>query len=174
MAIQRMDHVGVVVDDLEAAMAFFVDLGMELEGQAPNGTRRRCGAGPGQLPALLRPVLVFVGGADVVVRRTGRLWPTATPGLVLSSAWQHRLMRRSDDVEAGEWTRARSSAARGTGGSVGTVPDGASGKPAWTLRTPEPARGNLFEAVVPAPRGRGDGGSTRMVGRDPGNWVTSR
>ena len=35
MTIQRMDHVGVVVDDLEAAVAFFVDLGMELEGRAP-------------------------------------------------------------------------------------------------------------------------------------------
>jgi catechol 2,3-dioxygenase-like lactoylglutathione lyase family enzyme len=35
MAIQRMDHVGVVVDDLEAAIAFFVELGMELEGKAP-------------------------------------------------------------------------------------------------------------------------------------------
>jgi catechol 2,3-dioxygenase-like lactoylglutathione lyase family enzyme len=35
MTIQRMDHVGVVVDDLEAAVAFFVDLGMELEGEAP-------------------------------------------------------------------------------------------------------------------------------------------
>jgi catechol 2,3-dioxygenase-like lactoylglutathione lyase family enzyme len=35
MAIQRLDHVSVVVDDLEAAKAFFVDLGMELEGEAP-------------------------------------------------------------------------------------------------------------------------------------------
>jgi catechol 2,3-dioxygenase-like lactoylglutathione lyase family enzyme len=34
MAIQRMDHVGVVVDDLEAATAFFVELGLELEGGA--------------------------------------------------------------------------------------------------------------------------------------------
>jgi catechol 2,3-dioxygenase-like lactoylglutathione lyase family enzyme len=34
MAIQRMDHVGVVVDDLAAAMAFFAELGMELEGEA--------------------------------------------------------------------------------------------------------------------------------------------
>ena len=31
----RMDHVSVVVDDLEAAKAFFVELGMEVEGQAP-------------------------------------------------------------------------------------------------------------------------------------------
>lgn len=32
MTIQRMDHVGLVVDDLEAAIAFFVELGMELDG----------------------------------------------------------------------------------------------------------------------------------------------
>jgi catechol 2,3-dioxygenase-like lactoylglutathione lyase family enzyme len=35
MTIQRMDHVGVVVDDLEAAIAFFVELGMQLEGRMP-------------------------------------------------------------------------------------------------------------------------------------------
>ncbi|MET8837530.1 VOC family protein [Micromonospora sp. NPDC004540] len=35
MAIQRMDHVSIVVGDLEAAMAFFVELGMELEDRAP-------------------------------------------------------------------------------------------------------------------------------------------
>jgi catechol 2,3-dioxygenase-like lactoylglutathione lyase family enzyme len=35
MAIQRLDHVSVVVDDLESAKAFFVELGMELEGEAP-------------------------------------------------------------------------------------------------------------------------------------------
>jgi catechol 2,3-dioxygenase-like lactoylglutathione lyase family enzyme len=33
MTIQRMDNVGVVVDDLAAAIAFFVDLGLELEGE---------------------------------------------------------------------------------------------------------------------------------------------
>ena len=32
--IQRMDNVAIVVDDLEAAIAFFVDLGMEQEGTA--------------------------------------------------------------------------------------------------------------------------------------------
>ncbi len=30
-----MDHVGVVVDDLAAAVAFFVELGMEVEGETP-------------------------------------------------------------------------------------------------------------------------------------------
>lgn len=33
MTIQRMDHVGVVVDDLETATAFLVELGMELDGE---------------------------------------------------------------------------------------------------------------------------------------------
>jgi catechol 2,3-dioxygenase-like lactoylglutathione lyase family enzyme len=35
MAIQRMDHVSVVVGDLDAAIAFFVELGMELENRMP-------------------------------------------------------------------------------------------------------------------------------------------
>jgi catechol 2,3-dioxygenase-like lactoylglutathione lyase family enzyme len=35
MAILRLDHVSIVVEDLEAAKAFFVELGMELEGEAP-------------------------------------------------------------------------------------------------------------------------------------------
>ena len=34
MTIQRMDHVGAVVDDLEDAIAFFVTLGLELHGEA--------------------------------------------------------------------------------------------------------------------------------------------
>jgi catechol 2,3-dioxygenase-like lactoylglutathione lyase family enzyme len=33
MTIQRMDHVGVVVDDLPAAIEFFVELGLELQGE---------------------------------------------------------------------------------------------------------------------------------------------
>ena len=34
MTIQRMDNVLIVVDDLEAAKAFFAELGMQLEGEA--------------------------------------------------------------------------------------------------------------------------------------------
>lgn len=33
MAVQRMDHVGVVVEDLAAATAFFLELGLELQGE---------------------------------------------------------------------------------------------------------------------------------------------
>jgi catechol 2,3-dioxygenase-like lactoylglutathione lyase family enzyme len=34
MAIKRMDNVGIVVEDLDATIAFFVELGLELEGRA--------------------------------------------------------------------------------------------------------------------------------------------
>ncbi|MDP9226035.1 MAG: VOC family protein [Actinomycetota bacterium] len=33
MTIQRMDNVGIVVDDLPATIAFFLELGLELEGR---------------------------------------------------------------------------------------------------------------------------------------------
>jgi catechol 2,3-dioxygenase-like lactoylglutathione lyase family enzyme len=33
MTIQRMEHVGIMVDDLAAATAFFVELGLNLQGQ---------------------------------------------------------------------------------------------------------------------------------------------
>jgi catechol 2,3-dioxygenase-like lactoylglutathione lyase family enzyme len=35
VTIQRMDNVLIVVEDLEAVIAFFVELGMELEGKGP-------------------------------------------------------------------------------------------------------------------------------------------
>ncbi|HEV8103391.1 MAG TPA: VOC family protein, partial [Gaiellaceae bacterium] len=34
MTIQRMDNVGIAVESLDAAIAFFVELGLELEGRA--------------------------------------------------------------------------------------------------------------------------------------------
>jgi catechol 2,3-dioxygenase-like lactoylglutathione lyase family enzyme len=34
MTVQRLEHIGVVVDDLAAATAFFVALGLEVEGKA--------------------------------------------------------------------------------------------------------------------------------------------
>src|SRR6187551_973508 len=35
MAIQRMDNVLIVVEDIDAVIAFFVEIGMELEGRGP-------------------------------------------------------------------------------------------------------------------------------------------
>ena len=37
MTLLRVDNVGIVVEDLEAAKAFFAELGMELEGEASLG-----------------------------------------------------------------------------------------------------------------------------------------
>lgn len=34
MALQRMDNIGIVVESLDTAIAFFTELGMQLEGQA--------------------------------------------------------------------------------------------------------------------------------------------
>jgi catechol 2,3-dioxygenase-like lactoylglutathione lyase family enzyme len=33
MTVQRLEHIGIVVDDLEGAKAFFVALGLEVEGE---------------------------------------------------------------------------------------------------------------------------------------------
>jgi catechol 2,3-dioxygenase-like lactoylglutathione lyase family enzyme len=35
MTVKRMDNVGIVVDDIDAAIEFFMELGLELEGRAP-------------------------------------------------------------------------------------------------------------------------------------------
>ena len=46
MTIQRMEHVGIVVDDLAAATAFFVELGLKLQErdeQEDHAAERRIG-----------------------------------------------------------------------------------------------------------------------------------
>ena len=35
MAVKRMDNVGIVVEDLDAAIEFFIELGLSLEGRMP-------------------------------------------------------------------------------------------------------------------------------------------
>ena len=35
MTVKRMDNVGIVVEDLDAVIEFFTELGLELEGRAP-------------------------------------------------------------------------------------------------------------------------------------------
>ena len=34
MTVRRMDNVGIVVADIDAAIEFFIELGLELEGRA--------------------------------------------------------------------------------------------------------------------------------------------
>ncbi len=35
MSVKRMDNVGIVVEDIDSAIEFFTELGLELEGRAP-------------------------------------------------------------------------------------------------------------------------------------------
>ena len=41
VTLQRMDNVGIVVESLDAAVSFFAELGLELEGRATNGLNFR-------------------------------------------------------------------------------------------------------------------------------------
>ena len=49
MTVQRLEHIGIVVDDLAAATAFFAALGLEL-----GGSRRRCTLLACRFPGLSR------------------------------------------------------------------------------------------------------------------------
>src|SRR6059036_3914159 len=71
MTVKRMDNVGIVVEDIDAAIEFFTELGLELEGRAPiegghrryarparqtrRGARRRSGPVRRHVSALLHP-----------------------------------------------------------------------------------------------------------------------
>lgn len=50
MTVQRLEHIGIVVDDLTAATAFFAALGLEVEGEASveGGSVDRIRRVPGQ------------------------------------------------------------------------------------------------------------------------------
>jgi catechol 2,3-dioxygenase-like lactoylglutathione lyase family enzyme len=43
MAVKRMDNVLIVVDDLEAAKAFFIELGLTLVGETTVGLAEQLG-----------------------------------------------------------------------------------------------------------------------------------
>ncbi|MEV6211488.1 VOC family protein [Kitasatospora sp. NPDC051914] len=102
MTIQRMDNVLIVVEDLDAVVSFFVELGMELEGRAPiegrwverviglDDVRQEVamlrtpdGHGRIELAMFHSPKAVGAGPKDA---------PTNTPGI-------RRIMFAVDDVE---------------------------------------------------------------------------
>ncbi|MTD54049.1 VOC family protein [Amycolatopsis pithecellobii] len=102
MTIQRMDNVGVVVEDLGAAVAFFLDLGLELEGEAQVGG-----------PDVDRLVGLEDVRCELAVVRTpdghGRLElmkfhspaaPAAEPNAPINTPGLRRIMFAVDDVEA--------------------------------------------------------------------------
>jgi catechol 2,3-dioxygenase-like lactoylglutathione lyase family enzyme len=116
VAIQRMDHVGVVVDDLEAAISFFVELGMELDG----GTTPVEGDWVDRVVGLdeVRVEIAFVRTPDGY----GRLEltklhnppaTTAEPNAPANTFGLRRVMFAVDDIDdviaqhASSWRRAR-------------------------------------------------------------------
>jgi len=102
MTIQRMDNVGIVVDDLDAAIAFFTELGMEMEGKA-------------QIEGLWADRTVGLDGVhcDIAMMRTpdghGRLELARylTPAVIdarphnppHNTLGMHRIMFAVDDIE---------------------------------------------------------------------------
>ena len=99
--IQRMDNIAIVVDDLAAAKAFFVELGLELEGEATvEGS------------AVDRLVGLEGVRSDIAMMRTpdghGRLELTkyhtpASPGgdqpTPVNALGMHRIMFAVDDID---------------------------------------------------------------------------
>ncbi|MGH2394651.1 MAG: VOC family protein, partial [Candidatus Limnocylindria bacterium] len=101
MTIQRMDNVGIVVEDLEAVSAFFVELGLELEGEAT-------------VEGQLVDRIVGLDGvrSDIAILRTpdghGRLElskfhtppaTTAEPNAPVNTLGIRRIMFAVDDIE---------------------------------------------------------------------------
>jgi len=102
MTIQRMDNVAIVVDDLDAAVAFFTELGMELEGK-----------GQAEGPSADRTVGLDGVRSEIAMMRTpdghGRLELTKyhAPAAVRAEPEQpspntlglHRVMFAVDDID---------------------------------------------------------------------------
>ena len=142
MTILRMDNVGIVVDDLKAAIAFFLELGLELEGETTV---------EGQ--SVDRVVGLDGVRSDIAMMRTpdghGRLelskfhTPPATraePNAPVNTLGIGRIMFAVDDIDAVvARLRARGVGARRRGGAV---------------------RGQLSALLCPWP-----GGHHRRVGR---------
>ena len=85
MTVQRLEHIGVVVDDLEGAKAFFIALGLEVEGEATveghAQTPRASGCDPG---SGVRGIDArasgsgFAAGADLYYGQGARAWTRIT------------------------------------------------------------------------------------------------
>ncbi|MFD8009542.1 VOC family protein [Streptomyces sp. NPDC058955] len=101
MALQRMDNVGIVVEDLDAAIAFFAELGMEVEGRM-------------QIEGLFADQAVGLDGvrSEIAMMRTPdghgklELAQYRTPAAIGAGAHQppntvglHRVMFAVDDID---------------------------------------------------------------------------
>jgi catechol 2,3-dioxygenase-like lactoylglutathione lyase family enzyme len=86
MTIQRMDNVLIVVDDLEAAKAFFAELGMELEG-ASTTSLPACAATVANSSARSRSTRTSTGSASYVAPRASSSdWPSSSAETAMGAA----------------------------------------------------------------------------------------
>jgi catechol 2,3-dioxygenase-like lactoylglutathione lyase family enzyme len=101
MAIKRMDHVGVVVSDLDAAVAFFVELGLEVD---QGGSQHVEGRWVEQVVGIegIRVEIIFVRTPDGHSRLelTRFHSPTAvTASMTPNTLGLRRLMFAVDDID---------------------------------------------------------------------------
>ncbi len=97
-----MDNVGIVVDDLDAAVAFFTALGMELEGRMPIEGRwaesvvglddMRCEIAMMRIPGVTGRIELAKYHAPEAIALEPSVAPSNTLGL-------HRIMFAVDDIE---------------------------------------------------------------------------
>jgi catechol 2,3-dioxygenase-like lactoylglutathione lyase family enzyme len=103
MTIQRMDNVGIVVDDLDVAVAFFTELGMELEGRMPiegSWAGRIVGFDDLRTEIAMMRIPNAPGRLELAVYHTPKAIipePEITPPNTLGL---HRVMFTVDDIEA--------------------------------------------------------------------------
>ncbi|MFD0591858.1 VOC family protein [Catellatospora coxensis] len=102
MTIQRMDNVGIVVDDLDAAVAFFTELGMELEGRSlieGSWAEKVVGLGDMRSEVAMMRVPDGPGRLELVTYHSPKMvtpTPAVTPPNTLGL---HRVMFAVDDLE---------------------------------------------------------------------------
>jgi catechol 2,3-dioxygenase-like lactoylglutathione lyase family enzyme len=103
MTVQRMDNVLIVVDDLDAAVAFFVELGMELEGRGPIEGRwaeRVIGLnGVRQEVAMLRIPGGVGGGIELAMFHTPKAISAEPKDAPVNTLGIRRVMFAVDDID---------------------------------------------------------------------------
>ena len=173
MTIQRMDNVAIVVDDLDAAVAFFTELGMELEGK-------------GQVEGLWADRTVGLDGvrSDIAMMRTPdghsklELTKYHTPAAVGADPGNpppntlglHRVMFAVDDIDdtspacapTAPNSSARWRSSRASSGSATSAAPRASSSP-WPNRSADASLPRDGGRTLIGARGRSPGGSLHLL-----------
>ncbi len=99
--LQRMDNVGIVVDDLKAATAFFVELGLELEGEMTVEGQwvDRCVGLDGVRNDIAMLRMPDGHGRLELIKFQAPLATTAEPSAPVNTLGIRRIMFAVDDIE---------------------------------------------------------------------------